>query len=82
MSSGFIGRSYGDFRYSSAVIDADPNHAGNILLLYNRASVSAAWDGGVTWNREHQWLVETAVEKCGGWRSNSAAPGGSKLVWG
>jgi hypothetical protein len=27
-------------------------------------------------------LVETAVEKCGGWRSNSAAPGGSKLVWG
>ena len=28
------------------------------------------------------WQVETAVEKCGGWRSNSAAPGGSKLVWG
>ena len=27
-------------------------------------------------------LMETAVEKCGGWRSNSAAPGGSKLVWG
>jgi regulator of protease activity HflC (stomatin/prohibitin superfamily) len=26
--------------------------------------------------------VETAVEKCGGWRSNSAAPGGSKLVSG
>jgi len=26
--------------------------------------------------------VETAVEKCGGWRSNSAAPGGSKCVSG
>jgi len=26
--------------------------------------------------------VETAVEKCGGWRSNSAAPAGSKLTLG
>jgi hypothetical protein len=26
--------------------------------------------------------VQTAVEKCGGWRSNSAAPGGSKLLQG
>ena len=57
MTSGFVGRSYGDYRYAAAVIDADPNHAGNILLLYNRASVSAAWDLGVTWNREHQWPV-------------------------
>src|ERR1043166_6364925 len=57
MSSGFIGRSYGDFRYASAVLDADPNHAGNILLIYNRASVASTWDVGVTWNREHQWPV-------------------------
>jgi len=57
MSRGFVGRSYGDFRYASAVIDADPNHVGNILLLYNRASVSGSWDLGVTWNREHQWPV-------------------------
>jgi endonuclease I len=57
MTSGFVGRSYGDYRYAAAVIDADPNHAGNILLLYNRASVSGAWDLGVTWNREHQWPV-------------------------
>ena len=27
-------------------------------------------------------LMETAVEKCGGWRSNSAAPGGSKRILG
>ena len=33
-------------RYADAVLDADPNHAGNILLIYNRASVSAAWDSG------------------------------------
>jgi uncharacterized repeat protein (TIGR01451 family) len=57
MSSGFHGRSYGDFRYAAAVLDADPNHAGNILLIYNRASVSNAWDSGATWNREHQWPV-------------------------
>jgi endonuclease I len=57
MSGGFHGRTYGDFRYASAVLDADPNHAGNILLSYNRASVSGSWDGGSTWNREHQWPV-------------------------
>jgi hypothetical protein len=27
-------------------------------------------------------ILETAVEKCGGWRSNSAAPVGSKLTFG
>ena len=57
MTGGFTGRTYGDFRYSSAVLDADPNHAGNILLMHNRASVSATWDNGSTWNREHQWPV-------------------------
>ena len=29
-----------------------------------------------------QRIMETAVEKCGGWRSNSAAPGRSRLVSG
>ncbi len=57
MTTGFVGRSYGDARYADAVLDADPNHAGNILLIYNRASVSATWDAGITWNREHQWPV-------------------------
>jgi endonuclease I len=57
MSSGFVGRSYGDLRYADAILDADPNHAGNILLIYNRASVSATWDSGATWSREHQWPV-------------------------
>ena len=57
MSSGFVGRTYGDLRYADAILDADPNHAGNILLIYSRASVSSTWDTGVTWDREHQWPV-------------------------
>ncbi len=55
MSNGHILRSYGDFRYMAAITDADPNHAGNILLVYNRASVAGAWDSGDTWDREHLW---------------------------
>ncbi len=55
MSTGHIQRTYGDYRYAAALFEADPNHSGNILLVYNRASVSATWDGGITWNREHVW---------------------------
>ena len=55
MSTGHIQRTYGDFRGASYAIDADPNIAGNILLVYNRASVNGVWDNGATWNREHVW---------------------------
>ncbi len=55
MSSGHILRSYGDFRFSAAITDQDPNNASNVLLVYNRASVPATWDSGATWNREHVW---------------------------
>lgn len=55
MSSGHILRSYGDFRNSAAIHDRDPNNSSNILLVYNRASVSSTWNSGVTWNREHVW---------------------------
>ena len=55
MRTGQIQRSYGDFRYSARITDADPNRPGYILLAYNRASVSANWDSGSTWNREHVW---------------------------
>jgi endonuclease I len=55
MSSGHIQRTYGDFRSSAKIHDADPNVANNILLVYNRASVSGLWDSGATWNREHVW---------------------------
>ncbi|MEX0877002.1 MAG: endonuclease, partial [Phycisphaerales bacterium] len=55
MSSGHFQRNYGLYRNMSVIIDADPDTAGNILLVYNRASVSGNWDSGSTWNREHVW---------------------------
>jgi endonuclease I len=51
----FHGVSYGDARFALAITDQDPNNSSNILLVYNRASVSGTWDTGVTWNREHLW---------------------------
>ncbi len=50
-----IQRTYGNFRDASVLFDADPAIPGNILLVYNRASVSGVWDAGATWNREHVW---------------------------
>lgn len=55
MSAGHIQRNYGDYRFSAAIHDADPNNPGRIFLVYNGASVPATWDSGVTWNREHVW---------------------------
>jgi endonuclease I len=55
MSAGHIQRQYGDFRFSAAIHDQDPNNPSNILLVYNVASVPATWDSGATWNREHVW---------------------------
>ncbi|MGC9450028.1 MAG: endonuclease I family protein, partial [Oceanipulchritudo sp.] len=55
MATGHIQATYGDYRYMSPVIDADLSQPGNIILVYNRASVSGAWDLGNTWNREHVW---------------------------
>lgn len=58
MTTGHIQRTYGDFRESAAITDADPARPGNILLMYTRASVPGAWDPGVEfWNREHVWPV-------------------------
>ena len=34
--------------------DVDPSRSGNVLLVYNRASVSGVWNG-TTWNKEHLW---------------------------
>ena len=55
MSNGHIQRQYGEARFAAAITDADPAIPGNILLVYNRASVPANWDNGTTWNREHVW---------------------------
>lgn len=55
MSANHTQRKYGDFRYSAAITDRDPDNSSKILLCYNRASVSKSWDSGNTWNREHVW---------------------------
>ena len=55
MKTGQIQRTYGDFRYSAAIHDQDPSNPSHILLVYDRTSVSSAWDAGSTWNREHVW---------------------------
>ncbi len=47
---------YGEARDSAAITDADPNVSGNILLIYNRASVDGEWSTTpLIWNREHIW---------------------------
>jgi endonuclease I len=46
--------SYTNTSYVLDDTDADPLHPGNVLLVYNRASVSGAWNGS-TWNKEHIW---------------------------
>lgn len=46
--------SYDDARYILDDSDAS-DIPGEVILVYNRASVSGVWDAGVTWNREHVW---------------------------
>ena len=55
MAAGHLQRTYGEYRYASVIIDADPSIPGNIFLVYNGASVRGLWDSGNTWNREHVW---------------------------
>lgn len=55
INAGFQGVTYGDARYKLDDTDADPDHPGNVILIYTRESVSGVWDGGATWDREHVW---------------------------
>ena len=55
MTVGHIQASYGDFRFSAAIHDQDPDNPNNIRLVYDGASVNSTWDSGSTWNREHVW---------------------------
>jgi endonuclease I len=47
--------SYDGARTALQDTDEDPNNPARILLVYNRISNTAAWDGAATWNREHTW---------------------------
>lgn len=51
----YTGISYGDVRYILDESDADPNRSGYLIEWYTGESRYAAWDGGVTYNREHVW---------------------------
>jgi endonuclease I len=55
IQEGFVPNTYDDAREALGYIDSDPDVEGNILLIYNRASIDSTWDSGVTWNREHVW---------------------------
>ncbi|MFA7588911.1 MAG: endonuclease [Acholeplasmataceae bacterium] len=48
-------KTYGESRYILDDTDRDPNNSNNVILIYNRASVSGVWNGstGAAWNREH-----------------------------
>ena len=46
-------KTYGESRYILDKSDVDPSNPNNVILMYNRASVRGAWDGGASWNREH-----------------------------
>jgi len=55
ISTGVKSISYSATSYVLDETDVDPAKPGNILLVYNRASVSGVWDGATTWNKEHVW---------------------------
>jgi uncharacterized repeat protein (TIGR02543 family) len=55
ISTGVKSLSYSSTSYILDETDVDPAKPGNILLVYNRASVSGVWDGATTWNKEHVW---------------------------
>ncbi|TVQ63919.1 MAG: hypothetical protein EA378_00560 [Phycisphaerales bacterium] len=61
VTSGHVRRTYGDARFILPVVDADPDVANRIILVYNGASVPATWDAGATWNREHTWPVSRGL---------------------
>jgi endonuclease I len=48
-------KSYDDARTILAVLDADAANSNKVVLMYSGQTVPAAWDAGVTWNREHLW---------------------------
>ena len=48
-------RSYDAAKQALQLLDADPNNAANLILIYTGTSVPKVWDAGNTWNREHMW---------------------------
>jgi endonuclease I len=82
IKTGHTSVSYDALRSALQVTDADPNNAGRMLLVYDRASLNVAainpgglipgWDEGVSWNREHTWPVSRGL-------GSDSSPDGSDL---
>lgn len=53
--SSYRGRSYDAAKQALQILDRDPDNANSLILIYTGVSVPSVWDGGETWNREHQW---------------------------
>ena len=84
ISTGDTPRDYGSARSSLQLTDADPNHPGNMLTVYDRGSIDLAaivpnssppiygWNSTGPWNREHTWPQSRGPNGTG-------APDGSDL---
>ncbi len=66
VNTGYQGHIYYDASTELAYTDRDPNNSSNVILVYSGTSVSGAWDGGVTWNKEHVWPQSLLGEDAGG----------------
>lgn len=72
ISTGVKSTTYDQLRNSNnglGYTDADPEIPGNLILFYSQQSVSAKWDSGNTWNREH------VIPKSIGWGYYESGPG-------
>lgn len=55
LNTGLTRKTYDEARVILPISDRDPQNTNNIILVYLGLSVTALWDGGTTWNREHIW---------------------------
>lgn len=46
---------YADVRQALEIVDRQVGESQTLYGIYNGASITATWDGGATWNREHVW---------------------------
>src|SRR6185503_4798316 len=74
IGTGHTGSSYDNARDRLQVLDAgpmipDPANPSvmvpSVQLTYSGVYVKAAWDAGVTWNREHLWCDSYGIEGAG-----------------
>ncbi|HEY4233510.1 MAG TPA: endonuclease [Lacipirellulaceae bacterium] len=85
-----MARNYDSARSSLQLTDADPNHPGNMLTVYDRGSIDLAaivpnsnppiygWNSNGPWNREHTWPQSRGLEDLNG-NGGTLSPDGSDL---